>query len=1221
MKNYCIIPDNPQNFLEFVQELPVATSDKITLASARVNKVYVDVRNKVWTIHLSVTTALSQAAIALARQTLKRQCGLSNVEFIISQQTGEQYLSHKWKDFVQRVSGNNQTVRCLLAEATWNISDRRLIIETPGDLSAEMLTNRGVTETIAHVIKQETGETYDVVLQSLNLEIVPSDCEADFLTPEYLEALTENETADAVKEKNPLLYGRLIKETPQFISSFQEEARNVVVEGRLFNVELRELKTGSCLLTFDIADHTDGLGAKTFFDNLELAKKASEQVKNGILVKVKGTVKFDKYSNDLVLLADSMCRVAESERMDASETTRVELHLHTRMSNMDSVVDIKQLIKTAAKWNHPAIAITDHGVVQAFPEAHELAKGKNIKIIYGMEGYMFDSDINKAVHIVILAKNTIGLRNLYRLVSISHLKYLHRTPRIPRKILEEHREGLLFGSACEAGELIQAIVSGAKEEELLQIASFYDYLEIQPAGNNEFMLRKGQVKEEEDLRDINRKICLLGERLGKLVVATCDVHFMNAEDSIYRQILMAGKGFEDADHQPPLFFRTTEEMLAEFSYLGSAKAYEVTVTNTRLINEQIESFKPIPDELYSPKIPGAEDEITAMSYGTAAALYGNPLPAIVAERLEYELKSIINNGFAVLYLIAHKLVKKSLDDGYLVGSRGSVGSSFVATMTNITEVNPLPPHWRCPECLHSEFIMDGSYGGGFDLPDKSCPRCQSKYIKDGHDIPFAVFMGFHGDKVPDIDLNFSGEYQPVAHKYTEELFGKDNVFRAGTISTIAEKTAFGFVKNYFAERNKRVRDAYINKLLAGCTGVKRTTGQHPGGIMVVPRDLDVHHFTPIQYPADDKKSSTITTHFDYHSISSRLVKLDILGHDDPTVIRMLQDITGISPHSIPFDDPQTMSLFSSTTALNLTPEVLGSTAGTFGIPEFGTKFVRQMLEDTKPQTFSELVRISGFSHGTDVWLNNAQDLIKNGTAKLSEAISARDDIMVYLIHKGVDSQLAFKVMEGVRKGKGIKPDDVEKLQEKNVPSWYIASCQKIKYMFPKAHAVAYVMMAVRIAWFKVHNPLAFYASYFSVRATDFDAQQIVKGLSAQKAKLHEMEQKGNALTAKEKSIQTIIEMAYEMYLRGFTFHKVDLYSSDAAKFQIVGNGLLPPLASLQGLGDAAAHNIVQARAERRFLSIEDLRSRARVSRAVIDILKEHGCLDDLPEDDQVLLFA
>ena len=1221
MKNYCIIPDNPQNFLEFVQELPVTAADKTTLASARVNKVYVDVRNKVWTIHLSVTAALSTAAISLARQTLKRQCGLSNVEFIIFQQTGEQYLSHQWEDFVQRVSGTNQTVRCLLAQATWNISGHRLIIETPGDLSAEMLTNRGVTETIAHIIKQETGETYDVVLHSLNLEIAPTDCEADFLTPEYLEALTENETADAPKEQNPLLYGRLIKESSRSISEFQEEANNVVVEGRLFNVELRELKTGRCLLTFDIADNTDGLGAKTFFDNLELAKKASDQVKNGMLVKVKGSVKFDKFSNDLILFADSMCRITEIERLDTSETPRVELHLHTRMSNMDSVVDIKQLIKTASRWNHPAIAITDHGVVQAFPEAHELAKGKNIKIIYGMEGYLFDDDINKAVHIVILAKNTIGLRNLYRLVSISHLKYLHRTPRIPRKILEEHREGLLFGSACEAGELIQAIVAGAKEEELLQIAAFYDYLEIQPAGNNEFMLRKGQVKDEEGLRDINRKVCQLGDRLGKLVVATCDVHFMNAEDSIYRRILMAGKGFEDADHQPPLFFRTTEEMLAEFSYLGSAKAYEVTVTNTRLINKQIESFKPIPDELYSPKIPGAEDQITSMSYETAAALYGDPLPAVVAERLEYELKSIINNGFAVLYLIAHKLVKKSLDDGYLVGSRGSVGSSFVATMTNITEVNPLPPHWRCPECLHSEFITDGSYGGGFDLPDKMCPRCQSKYIKDGHDIPFAVFMGFHGDKVPDIDLNFSGEYQPVAHKYTEELFGKDNVFRAGTISTIAEKTAFGFVKNYFAERNKPVRNAYINKLLAGCTGVKRTTGQHPGGIMVVPRDLDVHHFTPIQYPADDKNSSTITTHFDYHSISSRLVKLDILGHDDPTVIRMLQDISGISPHSIPFDDPQTMSLFSSTTALNLTPEALGSTVGTFGIPEFGTKFVRQMLEDTKPQTFSELVRISGFSHGTDVWLNNAQDLIKNGTAKLSEAISARDDIMVYLIHKGVDSQLAFKVMEGVRKGKGVKQDDVEKLQEKQVPSWYIASCQKIKYMFPKAHAVAYVMMAVRIAWFKVHNPLAFYASYFSVRATDFDAQQIVKGLSAQKAKLQEMEQKGNALTAKEKSIQTIIEMAYEMYLRGFTFHKVDLYSSDAAKFQIVGSGLLPPLASLQGLGDAAAHNIVQARKERRFLSIEDLRSRARVSRAVIDILKEHGCLDDLPEDDQVLLFA
>ena len=1221
MKNYCIIPDNQQNFLDLVKELPVPKTEREALARAAVKKVYVDVGQKAWTLHMTACSPIRKETVDLICQTLQQQCGLTDVKVVLESQSCETYLHNRWADFVQKVAASNHTVRCLLTESKWTMIGDKVVIAAPGELSADMLESRGVARQAAAVLRRETGTAYQVVFERLTMELPEVESEPDLMTPEYLEALRETAAPETKKDDNPLIYGRMIKDKPQPISSFQEEARNVVVEGQLFSIELREFKTGRCLLSFDIADQTDGMTCKSFFDGMEQAQKAHSVLKEGLLVKVKGTFQHDSFTKELTLFVDSMNRATEVERIDSSETPRIELHLHTQMSNMDSVVNVKQLIKTAAKWNHPAVAITDHGVVQAFPEAYEMAKEKNIKVIYGMEAYMFNADINKAHHIVLLAKNPTGLLNLYRLVSISHLKYFHRTPRIPRAVLEEHREGLLLGSACEAGELIQAIVNKATEEELIEIAGFYDYLEIQPHGNNEFMVRKQIVSDEEGLRDINRKVCQIGDRLGKTVVATCDVHFMNAEDSIYRRILMAGKGFEDADHQPPLYFRTTEEMLTEFSYLGAEKAYEVVVKNTRLISDMIESFKPIPDELYSPKIPGAEEQIRSMSYETAIALYGDPLPPLVAERLEYELNSIINNGFAVLYLIAHKLVKKSLDDGYLVGSRGSVGSSFVATMTSITEVNPLPPHWRCPACKGSEFITNGSYGGGFDLPDKDCPNCGTSYIKDGHDIPFAVFMGFHGDKVPDIDLNFSGDYQPVAHKYTEELFGKDNVFRAGTISTIADKTAYGFVKNYFAERNIPIRNAYINKLLAGCTGVKRTTGQHPGGIMVVPRDMDVHYFTPIQYPADDKNSTTITTHFDYHSISSRLVKLDILGHDDPTVIRMLQDITGLSPHEIPFDDPETMSLFSSTDAIGLSPEELNSTVGTFGIPEFGTKFVRQMLEDTKPETFSELVRISGFSHGTDVWLNNAQDLIRAGTAKLSEAISARDDIMVYLMQKGVEPQLAFKVMEGVRKGKGIKADDVEKIRGKQIPDWYIDSCQKIKYMFPKAHAVAYVMMAVRIAWFKVHRPLAFYASYFSVRATDFDAQQIVQGAGAQKAKLREFESKGNTLTAKEKSIQTITEMAYEMYLRGFTFLPVDLYRSDAAKFQIVGNALLPPLASLQGLGEAAAQSIVQAREERPFLSIEDLRSRGRISRAIVDILKDHGCLSGLPDDDQVCLFA
>jgi DNA polymerase-3 subunit alpha (Gram-positive type) len=635
----------------------------------------------------------------------------------------------------------------------------------------------------------------------------------------------------------------------------------------------------------------------------------------------------------------------------------------------------------------------------------------------------------------------------------------------------------------------------------------------------------------------------------------------------------------------------------------------------------VEKFKPIPDDLYSPQIPGAEEQISSMSYKKAKFLYGDLLPKIVLDRLKSELNSIIGNGFAVLYLIAHKLVKKSLDDGYLVGSRGSVGSSFVATMTDITEVNPLPPHWRCPNCKYSEFITDGSYGGGFDLPNKDCPECNTKLIKDGHDIPFAVFMGFNGDKVPDIDLNFSGDYQPVAHKYTEELFGKDNVFRAGTIATIADKTAYGYVKNYYNDKGITPRNAHINSLVSGCTGVKRTTGQHPGGIMVIPRNMDVHHFTPIQHPADDKNTTTITTHFDYHSISSRLVKLDILGHDDPTVIKMLEDLTERDPLTIPFDDQETMSLFSSTKALNVKPEDLGSKTGTYGIPEFGTKFVRQMLDDTQPKTFSELVRISGFSHGTDVWLNNAQDLIKNGTAKVSEAISARDDIMMYLIHKGVEPLLSFKIMEGVRKGKGIKPEDVEKIRKQSVPDWYIDSCQKIKYMFPKAHAVAYVMMAYRIAYCKIHYPLAFYAAYFTVRANEFDAGIISTGKEIIKKHLVEFEQKGNTLSVKEKGLQTVLEIALEMYLRGYCLEKVDLYRSAAEKFIILEKSLLPPLASLQGVGNVAARNIVVARKLREFSSMEDLKVRSGISKTVVDILKEHGCLEGMLETDQTQLFG
>lgn len=1222
MHSYCIIPNNCENFWLFVSSLPVSDAEKSMLKQCGISKVQVDTKRNCWEVFLTTQTPLPEHLLTLAARQLCSNCGIKEVRFLQKITILKDYLAAQWPDFVQKIAANNPAVKYLLINAKRCFDGHKLTIETSGELSSEIFETHGIPRAIKSFILKEFNQLCEVeCLAVADHSAVPAD--EDIYTPEYLEALNNEsmKAAPAKTSNNPVIFGRNIKDAPQVINAIQDEARNVVVSGKIIGVETRELRSGRFLLTFDISDASDGLSAKVFFDDKDKFDKAAAGVVKGMQAKVKGTVQFDKYANELVMFADSLCRIDISERQDNAKVKRVELHAHTQMSNMDAVVSVKRLITTAAKWGHPAIAITDHGVVQAFPEACEVAAKANIKVIYGMEGYLFKTDINQSNHIVILAKNTIGLRNLYRLVSLSHLKFLHRTPRIPKAILAEHREGLLFGSACEAGELIQAIVQGAPDSELLEIGAFYDYLEIQPIANNAFLVRNGLVRNDEGLRQINLKVAEIAAKLNKPLVATCDVHFLNPEDEVYRRILMAGKGFSDADNQPPLFFRTTEEMLEEFNYLGKERAYEAVISNPQRIADLIEKFKPIPDELYSPQIPGAEEQIRSMSYQQAEQLYGSPLPQVVEDRLKYELNAIINNGFAVLYLIAHKLVKKSLDDGYLVGSRGSVGSSFVATMTNITEVNPLPPHWSCPSCRYSEFITDGSYGGGFDLPDKNCPQCKTLMKKEGHDIPFAVFMGFHGDKVPDIDLNFSGDYQPVAHKYTEELFGKDNVFRAGTIATIADKTAFGYVKNYHTEKGLTVRNAYINSLVDGCTGVKRTTGQHPGGIMVVPRDMDVHHFTPIQRPADDKNSTTVTTHFDYHSISSRLVKLDILGHDDPTVIKMLEDLTGRDPKTIPFDDEQTMSLFFSTEALGLTPKQLGSTVGTFGIPEFGTKFVRQMLEDTKPKTFSELVRISGFSHGTDVWLNNAQDLIKAGTAKLSEAISARDDIMVYLIQRGVDPQDAFKIMEGVRKGKGVKPDQVEKMKAKNVPEWYIESCQKIKYMFPKAHAVAYVMMAFRIAYCKIHYPLPFYASYFSVRATEFDADLVIQGEQALRNKLAEFDQKGNTMSAKEKSMQTIVEMALEMYLRNFTFARVDLNKSDATKFLIIDNGLLPPLASLQGLGDSAAQNIVAARCERPFSSVEDIRIRGRSSKTVIDILRGHGCLDDLPETDQMMLFA
>ncbi len=829
-------------------------------------------------------------------------------------------------------------------------------------------------------------------------------------------------------------------------------------------------------------------------------------------------------------------------------------------------------------------------------------------------------------HFIILVQNQVGLKNLYKLISYSFLDHFYRRPLMPRSELIKHREGLIFGSACEAGELFHAVVEGKPFEELKRITDFYDYLEIQPIDNNRFMIAKGIAEDEETLRDYNRTILKLADALGKPCCATGDVHFLDPEDEAYRRILMAGQGFPDADNQAPLYLKTTEEMLKEFAYLGEDRAYEVVITNPNKIADMLDPIRPIPRENYPPKIEGSAEELETMCREKAKRMYGDPLPEIVQARLDRELKSIIGNGYDVMYMIAQKLVSKSLQDGYLVGSRGSVGSSLVAFMSDITEVNSLAPHYLCPECKYFELHENEGVGCGVCLPDKVCPRCGTPLKKEGFSVPFETFLGFNGDKVPDIDLNFSGEYQPRIHKYTGELFGHDHVFRAGTIATVAEKTAYGYVKKYMEERGIECSRAEENRLAAGCTGIRRTTGQHPGGIVVVPKEVEIYDFCPVQHPADDPTSDIITTHFEYHSIDANLLKLDELGHDDPTIIKHLEDLTGVNAQEIPLDDPDVMSLFTSNRALHYVddaPDPILGDLGCLAVPEFGTKFVRGMVKDTKPTTFDDLLCISGLSHGTDVWLGNAADLVASGIP-LNECICCRDDIMNYLIGKGVEPKLAFQTMESVRKGKGLKPEMEEAMKANNVPDWYIDSCKKIKYMFPKAHAVAYVMMAFRIAWFKVHKPLAFYSAYFSVRAKGFDASCMIKGDAVCLDKIRELHRKDvdKTISAAEKDTQTTLEVCHEFYKRGFVFEPMDVYKSDATKFIVTEKGLIPPFTSMPGIGEQAALNIVEERKKGRFLSAEELSVRCpKVSKSVIELLGEIGALGSMPRSTQISLFG
>ena len=1136
----------------------------------------------------------------------------------------------------------------------------------------------------------EMPETNPVFNQYVPPEEIPpdADCEPgsgieeDETYMQAYNALYGNKYADGC------LFGKNFR-ADDFVplNKLTEARRHIVIQGHIGTqrdkddnlvaytereVRGRNKDASRLLVLFNVVDEDGGVFVKVFFDDLNEGKEFKKQLKPGMELQLLGNAEPDQYNHDAMTFTPVAVKKVDShQREDNAPVKRVELHCHTKMSKLDAITDVKALI-TAIRFGHKALAITDHGVIQAFPFCADAVEdaGSDLKLIYGCEGYLASDADGKIMmeglphthripsnHIIILAKDYIGLRNLYKLITLSHLSYLNGSgvrarPLIPRSVLEELREGLLLGSACEIGELYQAIEKGKSEEELLKIADFYDYLEIQPLGNNAFLEREGRFTHEQ-LIENNKLIYRLAKKLGKPCVATCDSHFLEPGDAKTRAILQYSQGYNDADMQAPLFFRTTEEMLSEFTYLGKEIAYEVCVTNPNLIADRISRIKPVPDrdQLYSPVLPCAEEEIVNLCYEKAHRYYGDKLPKIVEDRLKMELDAIIGNGYAVLYDIAHKLVKHSMDEGYLVGSRGSVGSSLVACMTDITEVNPLIPHYRCPKCRHTEFFEHGEYASGFDMPPKICPDCGTNMARDGHNIPFAVFMGFHGDKVPDIDLNFSDEYQHRAHKYTEELFGRDNVCRAGTIATVAPKTAWSYAKKYFEEHNIPAHPAYVESFIAGLNGVKRTTGQHPAGIMVIPRDMDIHYITPMSHPADDRSSSIITTHYDYHSINDRLVKLDILGHVDPTMIKRLEEFTGINAMDIPVGDPDTMSIFSSTEKLGVTPEQIGTNVGTLGIPECGTRFTLDMIHELKPKLFSDIVRVSGYSHGTNVWIGNAKDLIESGHP-VEQTISTRDDVMTSLIAKGVDPAIAFKTMEYVRKGKaakkGLEPAMREAMEKAHVPEWYMKSCETVQYLFPKAHAVAYVLNAYRIAYCKVHHPLAYYAAYFSQRA-DVDATYIAKGEAYIRQYIKNVDLQGKDAKTVDKDNVIYLQLVLEMLARGFVFYPIDLYKSHAYQFRPEDDqGIRIPLCCLPGVGKGVARTLSLAvkNNSRKFISQEDLLSCCRqteqivldktarreellpeeedlghVGQTALDALAEYGALGDLPVSNQMELFS
>lgn len=1052
-----------------------------------------------------------------------------------------------------------------------------------------------------------------------------------------------------LKTQKPI-YGSLIRASLiQKLIDINPESGSVAVWGEVFGLDVRTTKDGkNNIVLFNITDNEYSYSVK-IFERVEHTESFLNELKNGITVIVRGKVGYDKYAKEYNISATAVNTVKQITKQDNAPKKRVELHLHTNMSAMDGMTSADKLVERAIEWGHPAIAITDHGVAQGYPDAmgamEKAAKnGKNIKLIYGVEGYLVDDTADSEAdykslpryHIIILVKNSTGLKNLYKLISLSHVDYFYKRPLMPRSEIINHREGLIIGSACEAGELYRAIVFGEPDDKVRKIAEFYDYLEIQPNGNNEFMIRSQRpeyehIKTNEDLENINRKIIALADEQGKMTVATGDVHFMDPKDAKFRAILMAGQGFKDADQQAPLYFKTTEEMLEEFAYLGEETAYEVVVENTNKIADMIEQVRPIPKGTFQPSIDGAEEELREICWTKAKEWYGDPVPEYVAERLSMELDSIIENGFAVLYIIAQKLVWDSEAHGYHVGSRGSVGSSFVATMAGISEVNPLAPHYRCPECKHSEFFQNGEYGSGFDMPPKNCPHCNIPMIRDGHEIPFQTFLGFHGDKAPDIDLNFSGDYQGSAHRYTEELFGNSHVFKAGTIATVADKTAYGFVKKYLEEKGISVTRAEEDRLTRGCTGIKRTTGQHPGGMVVVPNEYDVYDFTPVQYPANDTSSDMETTHFDFHFLHDTILKLDILGHDVPTLYKHLEDLTGINVMDVDVCDPEIIKLCTSPAPLGLTPEDIGVETGTLSIPEMGTDFVRGMLVEAQPKCFSDLLQISGLSHGTDVWLGNAQELIKQKICDISQVIGTRDSIMIYLMHKGLESGLAFNIMEKTRKGIVAKvgfPEGAEDaMRACNVPDWYMDSCRKIKYMFPKAHAAAYVIAALRLGWYKIYKPVEYYTSFLTVRGGDLDAVTVLKGRDAVKSKMAELKgspsDPAHKMTAKEKEQFTALQVVNEMMARGVELLSVDIYKSRATEYYIENGKIRMPFSALSGIGATAADAIVKKRDEHQgeFVSIEDFQICTGASSSSVSAIREVGGFEGMQETAQISLFG